>query len=148
MEEAAGRIGKSISKLGREIKTWPALAWIKETVDAFKKTMPLITDLRNPAMRQRHWEDLMVRVLRVWVARGSRVAGGSGVSGFIGHWVHGSLGALPPLQSGAVLGSIRGSPCPPCDQGQPCVGGPRGLSGRRLHACSPALRARVRAHLT
>jgi len=62
MEEAAGRIGKAISKLGREIKTWPALAWIKETVDAFKKTMPLITDLRNPAMRQRHWEDLMDHV--------------------------------------------------------------------------------------
>ncbi|KAF5831208.1 dynein-1-beta heavy chain, flagellar inner arm I1 complex [Dunaliella salina] len=62
MEEAAGRIGKAISKLGREVKTWPALTWIKETVEAFKKTMPLITDLRNPAMRQRHWEDLMDHV--------------------------------------------------------------------------------------
>ena len=60
MEEAAGRIGKAISKLGREVKTWPALSWIKDIVEAFKKTMPLITDLRNPSMRQRHWEDLMV----------------------------------------------------------------------------------------
>ena len=62
MEEAAGRIGKTIGKLSREVKTWPALFWIKETVEAFKKTMPLITDLRNSAMRQRHWEDLMVCV--------------------------------------------------------------------------------------
>ena len=28
-------------------------------MDAFKKTMPLITDLRNPAMRPRHWKKLM-----------------------------------------------------------------------------------------
>ena len=32
---------------------------VQETVDSFKKTMPLIMDLRNPAMRQRHWANLM-----------------------------------------------------------------------------------------
>ena len=32
---------------------------MKTVVDDFKKTMPLITDLRNPAIRQRHWDQLM-----------------------------------------------------------------------------------------
>lgn len=32
---------------------------MQETVDSFKKTMPLIMDLRNPAMRPRHWANLM-----------------------------------------------------------------------------------------
>ncbi len=31
----------------------------QDTVDSFKKTMPLIMDLRNPAMRPRHWANLM-----------------------------------------------------------------------------------------
>ena len=59
MEEAAVRIGKSVTKLGRDIKQWSVWAWIKDTIEAFKRTMPLITDLRNPAMRQRHWDGLM-----------------------------------------------------------------------------------------
>ncbi|WIA33430.1 hypothetical protein OEZ86_006562 [Tetradesmus obliquus] len=59
MEETAARINKLVSKLGRDIKQWPVWGWIKDTIDAFKKTMPLITDLRNPAMRQRHWQQLM-----------------------------------------------------------------------------------------
>lgn len=32
---------------------------MKETVDAFKCTTPLIMDLRNPAMRDRHWNSIM-----------------------------------------------------------------------------------------
>lgn len=62
MEEAAARYNKLVLKLGRDIKTWPALSWLKDTIDAFKKTMPLITDLRNPAMRQRHWQQLMEHI--------------------------------------------------------------------------------------
>lgn len=32
---------------------------LQDIVESFKKTMPLITDLRNPAMRERHWAQLM-----------------------------------------------------------------------------------------
>ena len=59
MEEAAGRVSKAITKLGREAKSWPVWETSKETLEAFKRTMPLITDLRNPAMRERHWATLM-----------------------------------------------------------------------------------------
>ena len=51
--------GKRIIKLGREIKDWGVWVHLKDTVDAFKKTMPLCIDLRNPAMRPRHWAQLM-----------------------------------------------------------------------------------------
>ena len=62
MEEAAVRIGKNVQKMGRDIKSWGVWVSIKDTVDSFKKTMPLITDLRNPAMRSRHWEQLMEEI--------------------------------------------------------------------------------------
>ncbi len=55
-------LGKSIAKLGREVKGWPAWASLRDRVDAFKRTMPLITDLRNPALRSRHWEQLVEHV--------------------------------------------------------------------------------------
>ncbi|CAD7695690.1 unnamed protein product, partial [Ostreobium quekettii] len=62
MEASAIAIGKTIVKLGREIKSWPVWAWMKDTVEAFKRTMPLITDLRNEAMRDRHWSQIMETV--------------------------------------------------------------------------------------
>lgn len=34
----------------------------QDIVESFKKTMPLIMDLRNPAMRSRHWASLMEAV--------------------------------------------------------------------------------------
>lgn len=62
MESAAVSIGKRIQKLGREIKHWPVWSSIKDTVDSFKKTMPLVMDLRNDALRPRHWEQVMEQV--------------------------------------------------------------------------------------
>eukprot|EP00210_Caulerpa_lentillifera_P007994 g7633.t1 len=59
MEVAADTIGKSLIKQGREIGQWPIWNSIKKTVDGFRQTMPLISDLRNPALRQRHWEALI-----------------------------------------------------------------------------------------
>jgi dynein heavy chain len=59
MDEAAARLNKLVIKMGRDVKSWPVWEWLKDTIDAFKKTMPLITDLRNPAMRTRHWQQLM-----------------------------------------------------------------------------------------
>jgi len=59
MEESATRVNKRIVKLGREIRSWSVWGFIKEKIESFKRTMPLIIDLRNPAMRQRHWDQLM-----------------------------------------------------------------------------------------
>ena len=59
METQAIGYAKRIVKLGRDIKHWGVWAHYKDTVDSFKKTMPLVMDLRNPAMRPRHWSALM-----------------------------------------------------------------------------------------
>ena len=67
METAAQTIAKNVAKLGKQINfgdggPWPSWAELKEVIDAFKKTMPLIMDLRNPAIRPRHWEKVMEMV--------------------------------------------------------------------------------------
>ena len=77
MEEEAIRINKRIVKIGREIKSWSIWKHIKETVDAFKRTMPLIVDLRNPAMRERHWGQLMDTVGEKFDPHGSDFTLGS-----------------------------------------------------------------------
>ena len=59
MENSAITFGKRLIKLGREIKHWGSWGCVKDVIDAFKKTMPLITDLRNPAIRPRHWQQVM-----------------------------------------------------------------------------------------
>ena len=59
MENSAITFGKRMIKLGREIKHWGTWVNVKEIIDAFKKTMPLITDLRNPSIRPRHWQQVM-----------------------------------------------------------------------------------------
>jgi dynein heavy chain len=41
---------------------WKVLDALKDKVEAIKKLMPLIMDLRNEAMRERHWQSLMEEV--------------------------------------------------------------------------------------
>mmetsp|Transcript_18885 Transcript_18885/g.22437 ORF Transcript_18885/g.22437 Transcript_18885/m.22437 type:complete len:4042 (-) Transcript_18885:161-12286(-) len=56
LETAAGGFTKNLGKLGREIKHWKVWEKAMQRVNEFKATMPLIMDLRNPAMRPRHWD--------------------------------------------------------------------------------------------
>ena len=37
---------------------WTICAFLKAQIETFKRTMPLIQDLKNPAMRERHWTQL------------------------------------------------------------------------------------------
>ena len=59
--EAAGfnkkivKLGRAFKQLGPTPKCWKA---IQERVKQFLATMPLIRDLRNPAIRPRHWQEL------------------------------------------------------------------------------------------
>ena len=51
-----------IGKLGRDMKKWKIWEAMKEKVEQFRQTMPLIQDLKNPALRQRHWDALRSEV--------------------------------------------------------------------------------------
>ena len=42
-------------------KNWEVVETSRNRVDQFKRTMPLVGDLKNPAMRPRHWEKIQVR---------------------------------------------------------------------------------------
>jgi len=62
IETSAQQYGKRVHKLKKEIKGWKVLDSLSEQIEGIKKLMPLIADLRNPAMRERHWTQLMEEV--------------------------------------------------------------------------------------
>ncbi|XP_045920170.1 dynein axonemal heavy chain 2 isoform X2 [Micropterus dolomieu] len=60
MESAAQDMFKKLHKLQRELKdkAWGIVDFSKNKIDQFKRIVPLIADLRNPAMRERHWKQI------------------------------------------------------------------------------------------
>ncbi|XP_076026906.1 dynein axonemal heavy chain 2 [Genypterus blacodes] len=60
MENTAQTILKELLKLQRELKDkkWDIVDFTKSKIDHFKRIIPLIVDLRNPAMRDRHWKQI------------------------------------------------------------------------------------------
>ncbi|TRY86536.1 hypothetical protein DNTS_031646 [Danionella cerebrum] len=60
MENTAQTMFKSLHKLSRELKgkNWEVVDSSKSKIDQFKKIIPLISDLRNPALRERHWDQI------------------------------------------------------------------------------------------
>ncbi|XP_068440309.1 dynein axonemal heavy chain 2 [Clinocottus analis] len=60
MSSTAQDLFKKLHKLHRELKDkeWNIVDSSKNKIDKFKRIIPLIADLRNPAMRDRHWEQL------------------------------------------------------------------------------------------
>uniref|UniRef100_H2ZI81 Dynein axonemal heavy chain 2 n=1 Tax=Ciona savignyi TaxID=51511 RepID=H2ZI81_CIOSA len=45
-------------------KEWEIVEFSKHRIEQFKRTMPLITDLKNDAMRERHWNQIKTEVQR------------------------------------------------------------------------------------
>ena len=66
MENIAGGFQKRVGKLGRDIKRWKVWDSIKSELDRFKDIIPLIQDLRNKALRPRHWASLKERLGQVF----------------------------------------------------------------------------------
>ena len=64
MENVSQILLKKCHKLNREIKdkNWEISEAIKSRIDQFKRTMPLIQDLKNDAMRERHWTQIKSEV--------------------------------------------------------------------------------------
>ena len=91
MQSAAARIGCTLQDLAQDIQAWPALEWIQalarfapalapvtrvhltlpgaraaqraqDQVASFLQTMPLIANMRSPALRPRHWRELEERI--------------------------------------------------------------------------------------
>ncbi|KAG8148176.1 hypothetical protein E2320_022465 [Naja naja] len=56
----------SFKTLKTEDRNWEIIETSKTKIEQFKRTMPLITDLRNPALRERHWDQVKDLVLRTF----------------------------------------------------------------------------------
>ncbi|XP_042320298.1 dynein axonemal heavy chain 2-like [Sceloporus undulatus] len=68
MENTAFALFRQLNKLSKELKdrNWEIIETSKSKIEQFKRTMPLITDLRNPALRERHWDQVKDLVLRTF----------------------------------------------------------------------------------
>jgi dynein heavy chain len=59
--EVAKFIGE-LAKYPRSVKQWGVWRAFTKILDRFKSTLPLISDLRSPAMRPRHWAQLQEEI--------------------------------------------------------------------------------------
>ncbi|XP_008209980.1 dynein heavy chain 2, axonemal [Nasonia vitripennis] len=61
MDETANVLFRKLTRLSRELKekNWSIVDSTRSRVDNFRRTLPLIIDLKNPAMRDRHWTKVM-----------------------------------------------------------------------------------------
>ncbi|TSK77047.1 Dynein heavy chain 2, axonemal [Bagarius yarrelli] len=66
MEVTAQTMFKKLNKLSRDLKDkqWDIVGFSKNRIEQFKRTIPMIIDLKNPAMRQRHWDEIKFEVQR------------------------------------------------------------------------------------
>lgn len=46
----------------KDVKEWAVYTFLKSEIDKFRSTMPLIENLKDPAMRDRHWKELRFEV--------------------------------------------------------------------------------------
>ncbi|CBY36333.1 unnamed protein product [Oikopleura dioica] len=72
LEQKAAVCFKDISKRQREAKdkdNWTIVKSTKDTIVRFQRTMPLVTDLKNPAMRDRHWLEIKEDIAETRSAR-------------------------------------------------------------------------------
>lgn len=62
MELTANHLFKKLTRLSKELKAknWEIVEYSRSHVDKFRRTLPLITDLKNPAMRDRHWDKVKI----------------------------------------------------------------------------------------
>uniref|UniRef100_A0A8C4WLB8 Dynein axonemal heavy chain 10 n=1 Tax=Gopherus evgoodei TaxID=1825980 RepID=A0A8C4WLB8_9SAUR len=52
---------KSLRKLPKQVRNEPVAYHLEAKMKAFKDSIPLLLDLKNEALRDRHWKDLMER---------------------------------------------------------------------------------------
>ena len=61
MEESSARARQRLIKM-REFKKWLVWGSLDTQIKDFQATMPLISSLSNPAMRERHWKSLKAEI--------------------------------------------------------------------------------------
>ena len=62
MDDKAVDFQDKIRSFDREVRQWGVYEWLKSNIEKFRVAMPLIMDLRDEAMRERHWKELRFEV--------------------------------------------------------------------------------------
>ncbi|XP_077995609.1 dynein axonemal heavy chain 10-like isoform X2 [Glandiceps talaboti] len=52
---------KQLKKLPREFKSTPSAHFLEGKLKEFRESLPLLLDLKNEALRERHWKELMAK---------------------------------------------------------------------------------------
>jgi dynein heavy chain len=66
MEQAAQNQNKKLTRIAREVKDkeWEFVQLYRKRIETFRKVLPLVVDLKNPALRPRHWKQLSADIER------------------------------------------------------------------------------------
>jgi dynein heavy chain, axonemal len=62
MDDRAVEFQERIKNFEKEVRQWGVYEHLKNKIDQFRTAMPLIADLRDEAMRERHWKELKFEV--------------------------------------------------------------------------------------
>ena len=62
MDDRAVEFQEKIKTFEKEVRQWGVFDFLKNKIDQFRTAMPLISDLRDEAMRERHWKELKFEV--------------------------------------------------------------------------------------
>jgi dynein heavy chain len=62
MDDRAVEFQEKIKTFDKEVRQWGVYEYLKNKIDQFRTAMPLIADLRDEAMRERHWKELKFEV--------------------------------------------------------------------------------------
>lgn len=62
MDDRAVEFQEQIKNFDKEMRQWGVFEYMKNKIDQFRGAMPLISDLRDEAMRDRHWKELKFEV--------------------------------------------------------------------------------------
>uniref|UniRef100_A0A8P0SL08 Dynein axonemal heavy chain 2 n=1 Tax=Canis lupus familiaris TaxID=9615 RepID=A0A8P0SL08_CANLF len=66
METMAHGLFRRLTRLAKEYKdrNWEIIETTRSKIEQFKRIMPVISDLRNPALRERHWDQIRDEIQR------------------------------------------------------------------------------------
>lgn len=59
IEEQVQKYGDQCIRLPKDLKEWNAYKELKTEIENLKEVLPMITDLKKPSIRPRHWEKVI-----------------------------------------------------------------------------------------
>jgi len=62
LDDLADEYQQQLNKYPKEMKKWEIVNYVRQQVENFRQTLPLIKMLKEPYMRTRHWSNLQEKI--------------------------------------------------------------------------------------